>query len=126
MRALITTSVQAAEAGDTATLRARISDRYADGAGNDRRAIEGLLRLYVLQHRPLYIYARIPNVHIESKDRAQAVVYAAMAGERIGEPTQLARLRASLYRFDLGFGLEQGEWRLLTAAWRPAELTEFY
>lgn len=74
VRALIATWAQAAEAGDTATLRARISERYADSHGNDRRAIDGLLRLYVLQHRPLYIYTRISSVDIEPNDRAQVVI----------------------------------------------------
>lgn len=126
VRATIATAVQVAEANDSAGVLAMVSRRYADADGRDRRAVEGLLRLYLLRHRPLHVYTRVPSVTFVRDDRAEAVVYAAMAGTRIDAPPELARLSASLYRFDLSFALEQDEWRLRAAAWRPAELSEFY
>lgn len=126
VRALIATAVQAAEAGDAAGVRAVVSPRYTDVEGRDRRTVEGLIRLYLLQHRPLYLFTRVPTVELVGNDRAQAVVYAAMAGSRVDAPAELARLRTSLYRFDLTLALEQGEWRVRAATWRPAELDEFY
>lgn len=126
VRATIAEAVQAAEANDSAGVLAIVSQRYVDADGRDRRAVEGLLRLYLLRHRPLHIYTRVPSVTFVRDDRAEAVVYAAMAGTRIDAPAELARLSASLYRFDLTFELEQDDWRLRAAAWRPAELSEFY
>ncbi len=126
VRATIATAVQAAEANDSAGVLAIVSRRYVDADGRDRRAMEGLLRLYLLRHRPLYIYTRVPSVTFAGNDRAEAVVYAAMAGTRVDAPAELARLSATLYRFDLTFELEQDDWRLRAAAWRPAELSEFY
>lgn len=126
VRAAIAAAVQAAEANDTAGVLTIVSPRYADDAGRDHRAVQALLRLYLLRHRPLYLYTRVPMVAFARDDRAEAVVYAAMAGTRVDAPAELARLSASLYRFDLTFELEQDEWRLRAAAWRPAELSEFY
>lgn len=125
VRATIATAVQAAEANDSAGVLAIVSPRYVDADGRDRRAVEGLLRLYLLRHRPLYLYTRVPSVTFERDDRVDAVVYAAMAGARVDAPAEIARLSATLYRFDLTFELEQDEWRLRAAAWRPAELSEF-
>lgn len=124
MRELIASVVQAAEAGDAAGVRAVISPHYSDAEGRDRQTLDGVIRLVLLRHRPLYLYTRIATVELVGNDRAQAVVYAAMAGSKVDAPADVAQLSASLYRFDLTLGLEQGEWRLRSAAWRPAELNE--
>lgn len=126
VRARIAAAVHAAESGDTAALLDVISSHYADNDGRDRRALDGLLRLYLLRHRPIYLYTYVPTVELLADDRARAVVYAAMAGHRIDAPAELARLSASLYRFDLELELEQSTWRVRAAAWRPAELSEFH
>lgn len=124
MRALIAGAVQAAEAGDAAGVRAAISRNYSDAEGRDRQTLDGVIRLSLVRHRPLHLYARIPTVEVIGNDRATAVVYAAMAGSKVDAPADVARLSASLYRFDLTFELERGEWRVRSAAWRPAELSE--
>lgn len=124
VRARIAAAVQAAEAGDAAGVRAAISPNYSDAEGRDRRALDGIIRLYLLRHRPLHLYTRVSTVELVGNDRAQAVVYAAMASSRVDAPADAARLSASLYRFDLTLASEQGDWRVRTAAWRPAELSE--
>lgn len=124
MRALIAGAVQAAEAGDAAGVRAAISPNYSDAEGRDRQTLDGVIRLSLVRHRPLHLYARIPTVEVIGNDRATAVVYAAMAGSKVDAPADVARLSASLYRFDLTLELERGEWRVRSAAWRPAELSE--
>ena len=126
VRARIADAVRAAESGDTAALLDTISPHYAGADGRDRRTLEGLLRLHLLRHRPIYLYTYVPTIELAANDRARAVVYAAMAGHRIDAPAELARLNASLYRFDLELELEQNAWRVRAAAWRPAELSEFY
>lgn len=126
VRARIAAAVQAAESGDAAALLDVISSHYADNDGRDQRALDGVLRLYLLRHRPIYVYTHVPTVELLANDRARVVVYAAMAGHRIDAPAELTRLSASLYRFDLELELEQNAWRVRAAAWRPAELSEFY
>lgn len=126
MRQLVAEAVQAAEAGDAAHLRTLISADYRDSTGRDRRALDGLLRVYLLQHRPLYLYTRVASVSFAEGDRAHATVYAAMAGRRIVDAAELAEARAGLYRFDLTLGLERGEWRVREATWRPAEVSDIY
>lgn len=126
VRELIAGAVQAAEAGDATRLRSLISADYRDDAGRDRRALDGLLRVYLLQHRPLYLYTHLARVSFADPDRAHVSIYAAMAGRRIVDAAELAEARAGLYRFDLTLGLEHGEWRLRTATWRAADLSDIY
>lgn len=126
VRERIAAAVQAAEAGDAARLRSFISADYRDDAGRDRRALDGLLRIYLLQHRPLYLYTQVARVVFAEADRAHVSVYAAMAGRRIVDAAELGEARAGLYRFDLTLALEHGEWRVRTATWRSADLSDVY
>lgn len=121
LRELIRSAEAAAEAKDLGALRGFLSERYGDAEGNDRRRIEALLRVWLLRHGTIHLVTRVQAVRFPAADRAEAVVLVAMAGERIAEDADLAGLRGDLYRFDLGFAAERGDWKLVRAAWRPFE-----
>lgn len=110
VRGVIAAAVQAAEAGDAAGVRAVLSSRYADDAGRDRQAVERLIRVYLFQNRPLYLYARVPVVNVAG-DRADAVVYAALASRRVEAVSDSAPLDANLYRVELAL-----EWETASGA----------
>lgn len=125
VRALIKSAVTAAEQKRTGTLRGMISDGYADDQGQDKRAIEGLLRLHFLRNESLHLYAHIQSVTLPQPDRARATVLVAMAGVPIASAQELPAVRADLHRFEIDFVREDNSWRAQRAAWRRAELGEF-
>ena len=125
LRALIESAEQAAENREGRLLRGYIADSYRDPDGRDRRTVDGILRLVLLRHESIHLLTRISEIGFPEDGRAHAVVYVAMAGRPIAGPAQLAALRASLYRFELGFVDEDGEWRVASAAWRRAEPADF-
>jgi hypothetical protein len=125
VRATIAKAEAAAESKDIATLRALVSDRYTDDHGQDKRAIEGMLRYYFLRHQSIHLFTQIQSVTLPEQDRASAVVYVGMAAQPVASAEELARLRADLYRFEIQFAREDDAWRVQGAQWRPAELIDF-
>jgi hypothetical protein len=125
VRALVRDAVAAAERKDVGALRAMVSERYADDQGQDKRAIEALLRLHFLRNQSVHLYARVRSVTLAPPDRAQASVLVAMAGVPISSGEQLPGLRADLHRFELELAREDGTWRVQRAAWQRAEAGEF-
>lgn len=125
VRALIHGAVTAAEQKEIGTLRGLISDKYADDQGQDKRAVEGLLRLHFLRNQTVHLYAHIQSVTLPQPEGAQATVLVAMAGAPIASAQELPLLRADLHRFEIDFVRENKVWRVRRAAWRRAELGEF-
>ncbi|HEX7044512.1 MAG TPA: hypothetical protein VF203_07850 [Burkholderiales bacterium] len=125
IRALIAAAEAAAEKREIGTLRGYVSDSYADEGGRDRRAIDAILRLYLLRHESIHLLTRISDVQFIPPAAASAVVYVAMSAVPVADAEALGRLRADFYRFEIDFAREDGDWRVRRAAWRPAELADF-
>mgnify|MGYP001584074377 CR=1 FL=1 len=125
VRTLINSAVAATEQKSIGTLKDIISGKYVDDQGQDKRAIENLLRLHFLRNETLHLYARVASVTLPQPDRAQAVVLVAMAGVPIASARELPALRADLHRFEIDFARENKTWRVRRAAWRRAEPGEF-
>jgi hypothetical protein len=124
VRATIARAERLAEAKDLGGLRDLLSDAYRDDAGQDKRAIVGLLFLQLRRHETIHLLTRIDHVDA-NPPHATAAVFAAMAGRPIAGPDDLPALRADLYRFELTFVEERGTWRVAKSAWRPAVLSDF-
>lgn len=125
LRALIETTEQAVEKKDVATVRDHVSEQYTDEDGRDRKAVEGILKLYLIRNESIHLLTRIESITIPEPNRAQAVVYVAMAARPISSAAELRAFNANLYRFEVTFALEKGDWRIARASWRPAEPTDF-
>ncbi|HEY8555628.1 MAG TPA: hypothetical protein VIL43_13965 [Burkholderiales bacterium] len=125
IRALIAAAEEAAERKEIGTLRGYVSESYADDAGRDRRAIDAILRLYLLRHERIHLLTRVSDVRFVPPAAAGAVVYVAMSAVPIADAEALGGLRADLYRIELDFVREDDDWRVRRAAWRPAELADF-
>jgi hypothetical protein len=125
VRALINSAATAAGQKNLGTLRDMISEKYTDDQGQNKRAVEGLLRLHFLRNETVHLYAHIQSVTLPQPDRAQATVLVAMAGVPIASAQELPALRADLHRFELDFVREGKTWRAQRAGWRRAELGEF-
>lgn len=124
MRAVLGALEAGAQARDVGALKEQVSEAYADGAGNDKRAIGALVGLHLLRNESIHLLTRIRSVELPEPGAARAVAVVAMAGVPIPGPEALSTLRADLYRFDLALREEDGVWRVTGAAWRPASIDE--
>ncbi|HYA37291.1 MAG TPA: hypothetical protein VEI74_03345 [Candidatus Methylomirabilis sp.] len=125
VRALIARAETAAEQKDLAALRSMISDKYADSEGQDKKAIEAVLRFYFLRNQSIHLFTRIQAITFPEPSRARAVALVAMAGRPIKGEQELERLHADLNRFVVTLARENTEWRVVTAEWRRAEAGDF-
>jgi hypothetical protein len=125
VRALIGSAVTAAEQKNIGLLKEIISEKYADEQGQNKRAVEGLLRLHFLRNETVHLYAHIQSVSLPQPDRAQASILVAMAGVPIASAQEIPTLRADLHRFEINFAREGKAWRVQRATWRRAEPGEF-
>ena len=123
--AQISRAETAAEKREPKVLKEMISDQYIDDEGNHKKQIVGLLTFRLLRNDDIHLLTRVRSVELTGKDRASVQVFVAMAAGAIRGPSDLSRLQADLYRFDLLFALERGEWRVIRAAWRTAGLGDF-
>lgn len=125
VRAVLAALEEGAEAGDAAAMKEHVSETYQDAEGRDRQALGGLVAFHLLQNRSVHLLTRVAAVELPAPGEAHARVMVAMAAAPIPSAELLPALRADLYRFDLRFRDEDGAWRLVEAAFRPASLEDF-
>ena len=125
VRALLKQAEAAAENKDSRVLRGFISEKYSDSQGQDKKAVEAILRYYFLRNESIHLFTRVQSITFPEPSRAQVVVLVAMAGQPISNPQQLERLHADLNRFEITFAREDKEWKVIRAEWRRAELADF-
>jgi hypothetical protein len=116
----------AAENRETGVLRNMISEKYSDSEGQDKRAIEALLRYYFLRNESIHLFTRIQSIAFPQPVRAQAIVLVAMAGQPIAGTQELEHLHADLHRFEITLASENKEWKVIRAEWRRAEPGDFF
>ena len=115
----------AAENKETGVLRKMISEKYSDSQGQDKRAIEAILRYYFLRNETIHLLVRIQSITFPQPAQAQAIVLVAMAGQPISGTQELERLHADLHRFEITLASENKEWKVIRAEWRRAEPGDF-
>jgi hypothetical protein len=125
VRTTIGRAETAAEAKDLGGLKELLSDAYHDEAGQDKRAILGLLFIQFRRHESIHLLIRIDRIDVRAPAQASVTVFAAMAGRPIATVSDLPALRADLYRFDLTLADERGTWRVTKSTWRPAVMDDF-
>ena len=126
VRALLKQGETAAENKETGVLRKMISEKYSDSQGQDKRAIEAILRYYFLRNETIHLLMRIQLIAFPQPAQAQAIVLVAMAGQPISGVQELERLHADLHRFEITLASESKEWKVVRAEWRRAEPGDFF
>ncbi len=127
IRQLVARVQVAAEERNVHDLRALIAEDYTDAWGRDRKTVENLIRLHVLRHQSIHLFARVRDIVLTDPDHATVSVAAAMAGRPVTSADQLIGLNADLYRFDLEL-IRRGknDWQVLRATWEQAKLDDFW
>jgi len=116
----------AARARDVKALKEFIADSYSDSQGNKKSDVGALAAYYFLQHPQVHVLTRIVSLEIAEAGKAQVQLVAALAGTAFSSAEELAKLSADLYRFDFTLALEDKDWRITGAAWRPASPSDLF
>lgn len=115
LRAWLDDAEQAVEDQDREKLLSMISERYADGSGNDRAELDRRLRLYFLRNENIVIVSNLDTIAIIDDTVANVSLTAAMAGTDGGR----FGFSSDAYRFDLELERVDDEWQLIGAQWTP-------
>jgi len=98
---------------DRRSLVAMISENYADARGNDRDAIDKLLRLYFLRQKSVVLVMKIDEMTIS--DETAAEILLTVAG--VGTTTRAFGVNADAYQFSLELEKGDDDWLLIGASW---------
>ncbi|MDZ7769473.1 MAG: hypothetical protein U5K38_10565 [Woeseiaceae bacterium] len=113
LRAWVERAGQAAGDKDRGALVGMISPSYADARGNDRNAIDRMIRVYFLRQRDIALLTTINDITVRGETAAVVDVTAGMAGTNSGT----FGFRADAYRFELELEAHDGDWLLIGARW---------
>lgn len=115
----------AAAAGDTGGVLAHVSDLYRDAAGRDKPGVRGLLMLHLHRYESPYVFVQERSLDLETPDVAHVSALVAVAATPVGSASALDGIAADLLRIDFSLGREPAGWKVLTASWEPAALSDF-
>ena len=113
LRQWVADAESAAEDLDRRSLSATISENYADARGNDRDAIDKLLRFYFLRQKAVVLVMKIDEMTIT--DGTAAEILLTVAG--IGTTSRALGVNADAYQFSLELEMDDDEWMLIGARW---------
>ncbi len=120
LRALLEEIEEAVEARDLGGVKDAISEEFRDDAGRDKRELTRYVAGILLRNQNIHLATRVRELSIDADASGHVALIAALASGPIASASDLAQLRADVYRFEFSFVDEEGEWRLLHARWRPA------
>lgn len=114
LRTTIVSMQAAAEARDIDELFEPIAEDFAGSEGMDRQAFRRYVTLVSMRNQKIGVRLGPIDVALFG-DRATAKFTAAVSGGAGWLPEQ-----AEIYQVETGWRLEGGEWRLISAQWKPA------
>jgi hypothetical protein len=124
IRQFIASGIEAAEQRKSGVLKDMIRENYTDQKGYNKNKLVGLIRLYFLRNKSIYLFSKIKNINISGNQNATVQLFIAMAGKQITDITLLSNYRASIYRFELQLIKPDDEWLLESAKWARASASD--
>ena len=119
-------TIQAAAAtGKVSILKEHVSQSYKDAGGRDRQALNQLLTLHYMRHRSHHVFSVVREVVMDGPEDAHVTALAALAGQRVNAPSDLANMSANLFRFRFTLRKEDGDWRCIRTTWERALAADF-
>ena len=113
LRQWIADAETAAEELDRRSLVAMVSENYTDGRGNNRDAVNRILRLYFLRQKSVALVMKIEKLTVFDETAAEILVTAA----GVGTTNRALGVNADAYQFSLELEKDDDEWMLIGARW---------
>ncbi|MGY0504227.1 nuclear transport factor 2 family protein [Luteimonas sp. e5] len=111
--AVLQEAITTREAG---TLNEVLAENFVGPDGMDRREARRLAAAMFLRHRDITLRSGPLDVEMQGEDSARVATTVWVSGGSGG----LLPEQAQLYRFDSGWRLQKGQWRLVSAQWQRA------
>ncbi len=125
VRRLFAEVEQAARDKDLSVLKGFIAESYRDAAGRGKRELSGLLAGYTLRRGSIHLLLRVRDVSFPSPQSARAELIAAVARSQLLDWSQVPKLRADVFVFEVELVDEDGGcWRVIAAQWHRATLDD--
>ncbi len=115
----------AAEARKSMEVAGIVSDDYSDDHGRAAKELKRIIIGYIMRHKQIHLLARVQKVEMASDTEGTASVLMGMLSQQGNDQLPLPQIRADLYRFELTFRDEGGDWNLIHASWRRAAPDDF-
>ncbi len=113
IRQWIAEAEAAAEDLDRRELLSMVSENYADSRGNNRDAVDKILRFYFLRQKSVELVMKIDELTVIDDTAAELLV--TVAG--VGTTTRALGINADAYQFSLELEEDDDEWMLIGARW---------
>jgi hypothetical protein len=109
----------AAEARDLSALMELVGEGFRDGDGGGREDLKRYLRGYFVAHQSIHLLTRVDAVELPYRDMAKVSLTVGTLGREAAGASAFD-VAADVYDVELELELEDGEWRVTRASWRPA------
>ena len=119
VRAVIAQGEQAAEARDLSGIMDLVAPAFEDGQGGGRDELKQYLRGYLVAHQAIHLLTKVESVEFPYRDMAKVSLTLGTLGRDTAAATAFD-LAADVYDVELELKLDDGEWRVTRASWRPA------
>jgi hypothetical protein len=126
VRKVVTEIQKSAEEKDIKMVLNAISKSYNDPQGNNHESIHRLLIAYFYQFPKISIY--ITKLDVSVKGASARAMFQAVLTSKGATESATAILPESLgiYAFDVSFGKESGDWKVVSAQWERIGDSEAY
>jgi hypothetical protein len=119
VRAVIAQGEQAAEARDLSGIMGLVAPSFRDEQGGGRDELKQYLRGYLVAHQAIHLLTKVESVEFPYRDMAKVSLTLGTLGREAAAATAFD-LAADVYDVELELALDDGEWRVTRANWRPA------
>ena len=119
VRGVIAQGELAAEARDLSGIMDLVAPAFEDGQGGGRDELKQYLRGYLVAHQAIHLLTKVESVEFPYRDMAKVSLTLGTLGRDSAAATAFD-LAADVYYVELELALDDGEWRVTRASWRPA------
>jgi hypothetical protein len=119
VRAVIAQGEQVAEARDLSGIMDLVAPSFRDDQGGGRDELKQYLRGYLVAHQAIHLLTKVESVEFPYRDMAKVSLTLGTLGRDAAAATAFD-LAADVYDVELELALDDGEWRVTRARWRPA------
>ena len=125
IRALMEEAQAAAKERDLDALMATVSDAYADADGRNKLGLRSFIAFYFRQHGTIYVLYQERELVLQGADSARLRANVGLAGQPFGSGVDLTRIQADLLAISVTLRREDGEWKVASADWKRASISDF-
>lgn len=119
VRSVIAEGEAAAEARDLSALMDLAAPEFQDEQIGGREELQQYLRGYLVMHQSIHLLTRVDSVELPYRDMAKVSLTVGTLGRDAASASALD-LAADVYDVQLELQLQDGDWHVTRASWRPA------